>query len=422
MNLKVIKYKHAGVVVEIYYSKERNDYYLSQLQLTKLYGYTASTISKKLTQILKENESLGKNFSSKNVILEKIFSDKKERKTKLYNLEIVLQLGDLLDSKNGANLKEFLNNYIDEEIEKNGNNIIIYNNGKLKIPINFDYKNETIWSTSRQMAQLFETTSRNIYLHIENIINEGELDNSVVKEYFTTQSVSEEFSVTQKDNALNLPIQKTITVKADDGKTYPTIVYNLDMVLAVGYRVRSTAAMKFRNWASQILKEVMFKGYAYDFDKLLENKYSTEELLLIIIKLMQRQNNELVYFDGAELRGFIEVKRFLETAKKEIIIIDNYFGHSFDEVLSRINVAKTIITNPKNIKIESNENYKVIKTDIFHDRFIIVDDSCYNFGKSIDDLGGNFSIGKRTNDEVIIRALKEAKETLIKKEENDIHN
>ena len=407
MNLKVIKYKQAGTVVEIYYSKERNDYYLSQLQLTKLYGYTASTISKKLTQIFNENEALGKNFSSKNVILEKISYDKKERKTKLYNLEIILQLGEQLDSKNGENLKEYLDNYINEEIIENQNNIIIYNNGKLKIPINFDYKNETIWSTSRQMAQLFETTDKNIYLHIKNITEEGELENSVFKDYLTTESVSNQ----------KLPTQKTMMIEAEDKKMYPTTVYNLDMVLAVGYRVRSTAAMKFRNWASQILKDVMFKGFTYDFDKLLENKYSTEELLLIIIKLMQRQNNELVYYDGAELRGFIEVKRFLETAKKEIIIIDNYFGHSFDEVLSRINVAKTIITNPKNTKIESNENYKVVKTDIFHDRFVIVDDSCYNFGKSIDDLGGNFSIGKRISDEVIIRALKEAKEKLVKKEE-----
>ena len=417
MNLKVIKYKQAGTVVEIYYSKEKNDYYLSQLQLTKLYGYTASTISKKLTQIFNENEALGKNFSSKNVILEKISYGKKERKTKLYNLEIVLQLGEQLDSKNGENLKEFLSNHIDEDISKTDNNIIIFNNGKLKIPINFDYKNETIWSTIKQMADLFETTSNNVYKHIRNIDQEGEIANSVVEKKSITQSVFKDYLTTESVRNQKFQTQKTIMIEAEDKKMYPTTVYNLDMVLAVGYRVRSTAAMKFRNWASQILKDVMFKGFAYDFDKLLGNKYSTEELLLIIIKLMQRQNNELVYFDGAELRGFIEVKRYLETAKKEIIIIDNYFGHSFDEVLSEINVAKTIITNPKNTKIESNENYKVIKTDGFHDRFVIVDDSCYNFGKSIDDLGGNFSIGKRTNDEVIIIALKEAKEKLIKKEE-----
>ena len=75
------------------------------------------------------------------------------------------------------------------------------------------------------------------------------------------------------------------------------------------------------------------------------------------------------------------------------------------------------MNNGKNTKIESNDSYKVIKSSIFHDRFIIVDDSCYNFGKSIDDLGGNFSLGKRVNDEVIIHALKDKKNELMKKEE-----
>ena len=122
------------------------------------------------------------------------------------------------------------------------------------------------------------------------------------------------------------------------------------------------------------------------------------------------QRKQITYFTGDQLRGFIEIKRFLETAENEILIIDNYFGHEFDEVLEKLNVKKTIITNPMNKKIESNENYQVIKTDEFHDRFIFVDDVCYFSGASFKDLGSHESIMMRLHDFSIKDAFNKIKE------------
>ncbi len=134
------------------------------------------------------------------------------------------------------NIKEI--SMSDEKIEKM-NNVVTYQNGEISIDVNFDYKKETIWLTQAQIAELFEVDRTRITRHIRNILNYGELDNSVCAE-----------------NALT----------AADGKKYQTKFYNLDMIISIGYRVNSKRGIDFRKWASGILKQYMFKGYN-DTDK-----------------------------------------------------------------------------------------------------------------------------------------------------------
>ena len=110
------------------------------------------------------------------------------------------------------------------------NNILIpYTSGIESQPINVLIENDTVWLTQLQMVQLFQSTKQNISLHIANIFKEGELEeNSVVKEYLTT---------------------------ATDGKKYKTKLYNLDVIISVGYRVKSKTGTQFRIWANKILKD-----------------------------------------------------------------------------------------------------------------------------------------------------------------------
>lgn len=122
------------------------------------------------------------------------------------------------------------------------NEIIIYQtqDGQTKIDVRIE--NETVWLTQNQMAELFQTTKQNISLHIKNLFEEGELpENSVVKNYFTT---------------------------ASDGKNYNTKHYNLDVIISVGYRVKSLRGTQFRIWATQVLKEYLKKGFALNDDLL----------------------------------------------------------------------------------------------------------------------------------------------------------
>ena len=103
-------------------------------------------------------------------------------------------------------------------------------------------ENETVWLSQNQMAELFQTTKQNVSLHIRNIFKEGELaEDSVVKEYLTT---------------------------AADGKNYKTNFYNLDVIISVGYRVKSHRGTQFRIWATQRLREYIVKGFSLDDERL----------------------------------------------------------------------------------------------------------------------------------------------------------
>jgi len=125
---------------------------------------------------------------------------------------------------------------------ENENKIIIYNTDDGKASVSLMAKDGTVWMNQNQLAELFATTKQNISLHIQNILKEGELDElSVVKEYLTTVS---------------------------DGKKYKVTFYSLDMILAIGFRVRSKRGTQFRIWANRNLKEYMIKGFVMDDERL----------------------------------------------------------------------------------------------------------------------------------------------------------
>ena len=133
------------------------------------------------------------------------------------------------------------------------NRLVSYTSEIESQPIDVLIENETVWLTQLQMVLLFQSTKQNISLHIANIFKEGELEeNSVVKEYLTT---------------------------AADGKKYKTKLYNLDVIISVGYRVKSSTGTQFRIWANKILKDFLLKGYAINNRiEVLEKKVSSIEI------------------------------------------------------------------------------------------------------------------------------------------------
>lgn len=120
--------------------------------------------------------------------------------------------------------------------------IIIYqaDDGKTKLDVRLE--NETVWLTQKLMAELFQTSVPNINIHLKNLFDEGELfEDSVIKEYLIT---------------------------AADGKDYQTKFYNLDAIISVGYRIKSHVATKFRQWATQRIREYIVKGFVLDDERL----------------------------------------------------------------------------------------------------------------------------------------------------------
>lgn len=133
----------------------------------------------------------------------------------------------------------------------NGNNLIIYKNSDGDIIVDAIYKDETLWLTQKGMAKVFDVQVPAISKHLKNIFNEDELNkNSVVSK---------------------------MEITADDGKNYNTEVYNLDAIIAVGYRVNSKKATEFRIWATKVLKEYMTKGFVLNDERFIRgNKYDAK--------------------------------------------------------------------------------------------------------------------------------------------------
>jgi hypothetical protein len=223
------------------------------------------------------------------------------------------------------------------------NEIIIYQSDELTERIEVKLEDETVWLNQEQMALLFKQTKQNISLHINNCFKENELDrNSTIKEYLTVQ------------NEGRRKIQRRINL------------YNLDVVISVGYRVKSKQGTLFRIWANQVLKDFLIKGYAVNnrMNRLEDNIETLKDKvqyidLQIQSKLIPTQG---VFFEGQVFDAYELTSRIIRSAKKSIVLIDNY--------------------------IDENTLTHLSKKDKSHDRFLIIDQNeVYHLGASLKDLG-----------------------------------
>lgn len=137
--------------------------------------------------------------------------------------------------------------------------LVVFETEDNKVRLEVSVEDETVWLTQAQMTQLFETSKQNVSLHINNCFKEGELDkDSVVKDFLTT---------------------------AADGKKYKTKYYNLDVIISVGYRVKSKRGVEFRRWANSVLKQYILQGYAINDNRIAQ--------LGEVIQIMKRTQNAL---------------------------------------------------------------------------------------------------------------------------------
>jgi prophage antirepressor-like protein len=251
--------------------------------------------------------------------------------------------------------------------------IVIYENGEVELKATIE--NETVWLTQKQLCELFDRDKSVVSRHIKNIFKDNELD---------------EFSVVAKN-----------ATTASDGKIYNVEYYNLDMIISVGYRVNSKEATKFRQWATSILKEYIFNGYAINREKITQQRLSKLEDDVNIIK-KHIKNNALevkqgIFFDGETFDAYEFISNLIKKAQKSIKLIDNYIDEIVLTLFSKNQkISVTIYTKnfSKQLKLDLkkyNSQYKQIKIKKFdnsHDRFLIIDDNeIYHFGASLKDLG-----------------------------------
>jgi hypothetical protein len=277
------------------------------------------------------------------------------------------------------------------------NEIVLYRPNEIAEHIEVRINEETVWLTQAQMVVLFGRDQSVISKHIRNIFTEGELEK---------KSVYAKFAYT-----------------AADGKTYDVEHYSLDVIISVGYRVKSKQGTQFRIWATKVLKNHLLKGYTINkrMDRL-EDKVETIATKVSEIDLQINSHlipTQGVFFDGQVFDAYELASKIIKSAKQSIILIDNYIDETTLTHLAKKKkfvkvILLTKITGKLNLDIQkANAQYGGFEAKEFsqsHDRFLIIDNGkeIYHLGASLKDLGKKwfaFSKMDRSSVESIVKAV-----------------
>lgn len=270
--------------------------------------------------------------------------------------------------------------------------IIIYQADETSTSIEVRIEEETVWLNRQQISTLFERDVKTIGKHINNVFEEGELDKSSTVANFAT-------------------VQNEGGRKVERQIEY----YNLDVIISIGYRVKSNRGTQFRIWANKVLKDYLLKGYAANqrFERL-ENDVHNIKSKLGKIDFQIKTNlppKEGIYFDGQIFDAYVFANNLIRNAKETIILIDNYIDDSVLLMLSKRNKnVKTIIYTSnltKELRLDLKKyksQYPDVEIRMFsksHDRFLIIDNKdVYHIGASLKDLGKKWFAFSKINFEV----------------------
>ncbi len=262
------------------------------------------------------------------------------------------------------------------------NEIVLYTPDELTERIEVRINEETVWLNRQQIAMLFGRDVKTIGKHINNVFSEGELIKEVVVANFAT---------TTQHGAIK---GKTQTLKVEH--------YNLDVIISVGYRVKSKQGTQFRIWATNVLRDYLLKGYALN-QRMNRIENNLENLSDEVQKISLQINTHLiptqgVFFDGQVFDAYELTSKIIKTAKKNIVLIDNYIDENTFIHLSKKNknVKVALFTKPATKQLlldlqKANEQYGGFEVKNFtqsHDRFLIIDSKeVYHLGASLKDLG-----------------------------------
>jgi len=253
--------------------------------------------------------------------------------------------------------------------------IILYTPDELAEHIEVRVQNDTVWLNRQQLSLLFERDVKTIGKHIANVLDE---------------------------ELAGLPVVAKFATTASDGKVYQIEHYNLEMIISIGYRVKSQKGIKFRIWANQILKDYLLKGYALNnrINRIEDNIQSLSKKVNQID--LQIHTNTIptqgIFFEGQVFDAYELFSKIIRKAKTHIILIDNYIDETTLIHLSKKNpkVKALILTHPINKELELDiqkvnqqyGNFKLKKFNKSHDRFLIIDQKeIYHLGASLKDLG-----------------------------------
>ncbi len=257
--------------------------------------------------------------------------------------------------------------------------IVTYRSADSAVQLDVQLSEETVWLTQAQIALLFQKAKSTISYHITNIFKEGELDEKVVVRKIRITTPHGAMTDKTQSDELNL--------------------YNLDVIISVGYRVHSVQGTRSRQWATKVLNNYLRYGYAISnrFERLEQRVAKTEAQIesFVHAALPPREG---IFVDGQIFDAYEFVQKLIKSAKKSILLIDNYVDESVLAMMSEKQAGVKVEIYTKELTkafqlAEKNFNaqygdLEIKTTDMFHDRFMIIDDAMiYIIGASLKDAG-----------------------------------
>ena len=273
--------------------------------------------------------------------------------------------------------------------------VVVYRTADNTLQLDVQLADETVWLTQQQIAALFGRDRSVISRHIRNIYNEHEL-------------------------LENITCAKFAHMGTEGDQQYETMYYNLDVIISVGYRVKSQRGVEFRQWANRIIKDYLLKGYAINqqlmaIQRQIDSRFELQDRRLQEhtdqiqdlqdkVDFFVRTNVppvEQVFFDGEFFEARVLLERLIKTAAKRVIIIDAYIdAATFDMLDVRAKgVTADIYSDSEHKSLRDMHNAAAGMQPIHthkwttasHDRWLIIDDSLYHCGHSLKDLGKKLS-------------------------------
>lgn len=251
---------------------------------------------------------------------------------------------------------------------ENSGEIVLYAADEAK-QIEVRIEAETVWLTQAQMVELFQRNQSVISRHIRSIFIENELDEKS-NMHFLHNAFSDK----------------------------PVAVYSLDVIISVGYRVKSKRGTQFRIWANSVLKEYLMKGYVFNqrFERIERKLHEHDQKFDLLIRT-SLPPNEGIFYEGQIFDAYTFAIDLVKSAKSSIVLIDNYLDESVLVVLSKrrkgvkATIYTSVISDSFRLDVEKyNAQYEPVEVRVFkksHDRFLIIDqDVVYHIGASLKDL------------------------------------
>ena len=388
--------------VRVVWDDEQQEWYFSLVDVIEALADSANPTDY-LKKLRKRNPELNTYVGTNCPQVQMVTESGKRRKTLAANPEHLSYIVPFVSSPKEEQFKQWVDEITNpsdgdivqlSDIEGVQGEILLYQPDET-VRLEVLMENETVWLTQAQIIELFQSSKSNISEHITNIYEQGELVyEATVRNFRTVQK--------EGDRMVNRVL------------TY----YNLDAIISVGFRVNAKRGIRFRQWANGVIKNYLLQGYAINqqllrMEQRLDAKIDAQqsEILKIESTLADHQEKidffvrtnqppvEGVLFEGQIFDAYKLVEALVKSAKREIILIDNYVDASIFDLLEKREqgVDATIYTEHVGQSLQhlqqlNQQQYRrriEVKeyNNRFHDRFLILDDALYHFGASFKDLG-----------------------------------